>query len=352
MESIVRIKKWNDKATRVIITLSCALILCACQDDGDVSVPGVPDFDWNDVDGAVYVNDEYIKDATARFAAIPGTDSTAIVLSGVHPTEEIEVKMSTARDKDGNISFKGEQTVENVRNLSVAGKYMPYGSSYGQMPLVRVVVTYTVTNDIAAKEIAIPIDGNSGFRFYYSTYCHPSKSEIDSCQFIIGRINSELGRHLKTMSFKFTSDGQMTFSYTNSKSVESRQTFRYWIEEKDLPLRTVVNIDGPGLFYEYLLNALTPAENRIIGDLLHFDSQEIVRIQIDESDNQNEGIVILGDLHYKIFPYLYTTLLTDNVWSDMEKDCFGAIERAAKFSIKNNESVFNSYTWVFGNLSN
>lgn len=352
MKPFMKFTRQTDRWTTIGMVMLFACVLCSCHDDNDVSFSRLSDIDWNDTDGAITINDEYLKDASARFISVAGSDSATIVLSGVHPTEEIEMNVATTPGEYGDIIFRGEQTVEDVRHLKVAGRYHPYGGTSGYSSKVRVVVTYTVPNKISSKEITMPLNGTSGFRYHYDSYWHPSQEEVDSCEFIIGRINSELGRHLKNLSFKFGDDGNLTFSYTNSKSVETQQTFRYWIDEKELSQRTLVNIDNSELFYEFLLNSLTPVENRIVGDLLRFDNNENVRLQIDENDSQGDGVVILGDMHYKIFPYLYTTLPTDNVWTGKEKDCFDAMERVARHSDGSYISKrLYSFAWAFGNGS-
>lgn len=353
MKAIMKFTRQANKGITILVGMLCAFIVCGCQDENDMPTTPLTDIDWNDVDGSILLNDVYLKDATAQFIAVSGSDSATIVLSGVHPTEKIEMEVATTRDGEGGITFVGEQTIENLRQLKVAGRYRPYGGTSGYSSMIRIGVSYSVPNKISSSEFVIPFNENSGFRYHYDSCWNPSREEIDSCEFIIGRINPELGRHLKNLSFKFGNDGNLTFSCTNSKSVVTKQTFRYWIDEKELPQRIVVNIENSELFYDFLLNSLTPDGNRIVGNILKFDTDSEARIHIVEKDNQIDGIVILDDLHYKIFPYLYITLPTDKVWSDKEKDCFEAMERVARHSERlNSTNLWYSFGWAFGNGSN
>lgn len=352
MKPIMKLMEWHLRPAAWTATL-CAVIACGCSDDNNTRLATLDDLDWNNSNASLLLNDQRIADASAKFTTVPGSDKATLTLSGVHPSEEIEMEVTTVSDGEGGTIFRGEQTVENLRDIKVAGRFRPYGGTSGYPSTVRVVVTYTVPNDIATKEISIPINENSGFRFHYNTFSHPSKEEEDSCEFILKKINTELRKNIRNLTFKFSEDGLLTLSYATAKS-DSTRSFRYWIERGDPSHSrpTMANIENSKAFFSHLLTALTPSENLIFDDFIQLAGNIPARIQIDESTGQSDGVIILGDFHYKIFPYLYTTLLTDGVWGEKEKACFGTMERAAKLCADHNDSSWISYCWAFGNSAN
>ncbi|MDE6532312.1 MAG: hypothetical protein K2M27_02105 [Muribaculaceae bacterium] len=353
MKTITTITKWNARISGLGVALICALAMCGCHED-DVAMTDtqLPDVDWNDVEESIFLNGEYMRNASAQFVAIPGSDMTGLILSGIHPSETIEMEVTTStRDNNEGIDFSGEQTIEGSRHIKVEGLYRPrhfYGGTSEKSSMMKMKVSYEVPN--STREYVISFNDKSGFCYKEIEGSFPnSKPDVEqkseSCRSICKRINSEFGKHVKSLSFKFEDNGNMTLAYTSANREELSQTFRYWIEpEQDYDRITVENGSS---FYETLLNALTPADNRVIGDMLYLSQYESANLFVaKENAIKSDEVIILDDLHHKIFPYLYVTLLTDGSWTSTEKTGFNTIEEMAKEAYPDN---WRSYRWAFCN---
>lgn len=341
--------------TSVLLTLA----LCGCGSDNDdvVFVSKLTDAEWGNVKGAIFLNDEVMKGATARFDEIPGSDSVRMVLSGLHPEEDIEMNVAAVRDDNGNIAFEGEQTVWNVRELRVKGIYSPEESLTGTMgtkPMVRVNVTYTVPNKIFSGTYTIRFDDdNGGFRYFPERGTYPgskpptSPTPSDSCKFICDRINSELAGHLKSLSFAFDGNGQMTLAGETSGSGKSVRTFRYWVGTENS--RDYIHIDSIALFYESLLNVLAPAGNRIPPNIQYNRERKsaILFIRNDVDKYENSVVTLVDEMHNGIFPYLYYMLPTDGAWTAKDKDCFNTMIKKARRLDPESPGFYYTFSWAF-----
>lgn len=358
MREFITFARWDGKAAMLCIALVCAWVVSGCRSDNDAPIPQLTDVDWKDAQVSVLLNNECLDDASARFVAIPGSDSVRMELSGVHPKEKIEIRVMTSLDNEGNITFKGEQEIANLRHLEVEGVYTPvppHDGASGNSPIVRIDIAYSVPHRISSKEFTIPFNDRDGFCYRRDFGVYPQaspeyKSRADSCEFICKRINSELGRHVESIVFRFDDNGRMTFEAAKPGHVVQKESFRYWISEEGHFGDNVVNIENGVLFYECLLKALSPVERHGAIDIPHLSGSQVAGIFVQETKvvnfNIDKAIILMDDLNYKIFPYLYDTLLTDGAWTDKETDCFGTIERASR-----QDSVTSgSSTWAFAVL--
>ncbi len=333
------------------------ILLCGCNSDTDnPSMPQLTDADWNEVYGAVFLNDECLKDASAGFEAIPGSDSVKMVLTGVHPEEGIELNVATATVANGDIMFEGEQSIEHVRHLKVTGLYRPKESQVGtagNTPMLQVHVVYTVPGEISPVACNIKFTDGNGFRYNRDLATYPqAKPEAslrqDSCEFICESINSELARHIESVSFCFDANGQMSFAYNKSKSNEIVRTSRYWISGRDGDENSIVLIDNATDFYDALLEAMIPDENKVVGNMPYNPTGKAASLLVHKASKTNDPleVAIVDDMHSGIFTYLYNSLLTDRVWTDMEKDCFGIMSRRAG-ELNLNNSSYTVCSWTF-----
>lgn len=332
-------KRIKDMAMLSIATL-CSLILCGCNSDNDMpSMSQLTDVEWNEVYGAIFLNDECIKDASARFEAISGSDSVKMVLSGVHPEEEIELNVATVTEANGDITFVGEQSLEYIRHLKVTGLYRSMESqagTAGNTPMLQVRIAYTVPGEISPAACLIKFTEDSGFRYNRDSGTYPqAKPEAslrqDSCEYICERINSELARHIESVSFSFDAGGQMAFAYNKPMSNEIVRTFRYWISSRQGDGTNIVLIDNASDFYDAVLDVLIPEENQALGNLQYNPESPVATLLVSKDSDTNDPLEIsfVDDMHSGIFPYLYNALLTDRVWTDKEKDCFATMTRRA-----------------------
>lgn len=331
--------------------------LCGCNSDNDnPSMPQLTDADWNEVYGAVFLNDECLKNASASFDAIPGSDSVKMVLSGVHPEDGIELNVATAIDANGDITFEGEQSIEHVRHLKVTGLYRSKESqagTAGNTPMLQVRVAYTVPGEISPMACNIKFTEGKGFRYNRDLGTYPqAKPEAslrqDSCEFICESINSELARHIESVSFSFDANGQMSLAYSKSKSNEIVRTFRYWISGREGKENSIVLIDNASDFYDTILDVLIPDENQAVGDMPHNPTTKAASLLVhkDSKTNGTLEVAVVDDMHSGILPYLYNSLLTDRVWTDKEKDCFATMSRRAG-ELNLNKPSYAVCSWTF-----
>lgn len=351
MRAIETIKRLSAKAGECVALL-CLLMICGCSSGNDEMPDNPANSDWNDADISIFLNGEYVGNASATFAFHSDSDSADMVLTGINPTENIELKVATSvYDKDG-ISFKGEQNVEDMRIIKVEGLYRPrpfYGGT-SQKSMIKINVSYSVPNEITSRDITIPFEENYGF-------CYPMKVSLnqifeDSCDYICKNINAELGRHLKSATFRFDENGKLAFSYVSADSKETKHTFRYWISLETEPntRNKIINVAEGDRFYECLLNALTPPENRIVGNLLFLPHHDVAKLYVDDNIRQfvpsSSVITVLDELQYNIFPYFLSTLMTDRFWSEDEKRYLNCAREIAQVTFESPFGLTRSYSWA------
>lgn len=344
MKTYMSICKIMKDSSRIWIGMLLTFIICSChsEDTDTLPLPQLTDEDCKEATAAVFLNGERLADASVFFTKEPESGSFRMELSGVHPADKIELEVATTRSDGGFILFEGEHIVDNLRHMKIDGFYRPYS------PLVRVNISYMVPDEITSKTYTIPFEENSGICFQkYSNF--ETSSEADSLRFICNRINSELSKHLKSIAISFESDGRMTFEYTNSKQEKSKQSFRYWISKQAWSGDNIIHIEQPDLFYNFLLNAMIPDENKTLGNFPYIAKDSTATLFIHEYHNYefSKSIVLAGDIHQKIYSYLYNFLLTDGTWTDEEKACFRLMVRKTDYFCRALPEVYQAYTWAF-----
>lgn len=310
------------------------------------------DFDWNNADISVFVNDIYVQNADVEFVSKSDSDSATMVLKGLNPVENIEIDVTKTRYDEDGIAFNGEQIIENRRGISVRGLYRPrafYGGGANQSPMIKMNISYTIPNTIASRQFIIPFTEDNGFSYWETVITN--REYIDSCKYICKRINTEIGKRLKSMTFRFGDNGQLSLSYITSESKEVKRNFRYWIGPEEWPRlgdNKIAYIENGGDFYKFILDALTPDENKSIGDILSLPHHEFARLSINETvshyGEQASVLSIPDDLQFNIFPYFLATLKTDSNWSDEERKYLNCAQTMAKSFYNAN---YLCYMWAF-----
>lgn len=337
---------------RLWIGVLLGLIIGSCnsEDNHPLTAHQLTDEDCNEAPAAIFLNGERLTNASVMFTSSPDAGSVTMTLSGVHPTEKIKLDVQTTSNEVGNILFNGELNTHNLYDIKIDGFYKP--KSISTLPLVRINILYTVPDEITSKTYTIPFDENSGF--CYQKYSNmETSSQADSLRFICNRINIELAKHLKSITFRFDTDGVMTFEYTDTKQVVNKHTFRYWISKQDWSGDNIVHIEEPEMFYDCLLNSLIPEENRALATFPYSTEVSSATLFIHEYHNYMyaQSIVLIGDIHQKIYSYLYYLLLTDRRWTDEERDCFLLMmKQTGKFCEWGKPEVFDGYPWAFATL--
>ena len=122
----------ND-SVRVWIGLLLTFIFYSCHsyDNDQLPLPQLTDAACNDAPTAIFLNDQRLADASVKFISSTESksDSVRMVLSGVHPTDIIELDVVTRRSDGGFIQFEGERIFHNIRHIKVEGFYRPYETS-------------------------------------------------------------------------------------------------------------------------------------------------------------------------------------------------------------------------------
>lgn len=344
----MNINKIVRTSIRMLICFLLTFIICNCNSEyNDPIIPQLTDDACKEANVAIFLNDERLTDASVQFTTSPDSSATRMVLSGVNPTDIIELDVMTTRNKAGFIIFEGEKIVNNVQSIKIEGFYRPYDT-----PLVRINISYMVLDKITSNTYEIPIEENSGL--CYQKYSNmETASESDSLRFICKRINSELAKHLKSIAFRFESDGTMNFEYTTTKQKEFKQSFRYWISKQDWRGDNIIHIEQPNLFYECLLNALIPDENKTLGIFPYITQDSTATLFIHEYHNYklSKSIVLIGDIHYMIYSYIYHFLPTNWIWTEEEKACFNLMmTQTEKFCHWSKPITYDGYPWAFATL--
>ena len=175
-------------------------------------------------------------------------------------------------------------------------------------------------------------------------------SQADSLMSLCDQINAKLAEHLKSIEFRFRSDGKMDFEYSDTDERIFCKSFRYWISSQTRSKDKVILIDQPYLFYDFLLNALIPEENKALGIFPFLTDDQAVTLFLHEYFNQefSNTVVLIGEFHHSICSYLYNLLPTDRSWTAMERDSFRLMSRQTElFAQKDDPALYQYYTWAF-----
>jgi len=339
------------------------LLACGCDSDNSVkpTLQQLTKVSINDTRGSIVLNNETMPDAYAYFETVPSLDAVKpvkIVLCRVHPTEKIEMEVSATGNSEGNIVFEGEQMVNDVRHIKVKGLYRASQTdddSSEKSSKIKINVSYTVPNSMFSKEYVIPFDGCNGFCYnrdpgQYPMSDYDIEGQRDSCEWICKKINSELARDIKSLSFKFEDNGQLTLGYTTPKLDVFKQSFRYWL--RLYGDKIYVNIENPGLFYGFLLNALNLSSDQSLDKPSYLPEYETAEIYIEGCNylnnfKFNRSIVIRDDLRYKVFSYVRDKFENDGTLSEKEKGYLNTMENVAKRNYDGREYSISIYEWAF-----
>lgn len=349
--------------TIACISILLTAIVYGCQENRDVVASPLSDIDWDQVEEVIFLNNEYLSSAKARFKTSTISDSTCIVLSGVHPNEEIEINVATMIEENGIIRFSGEQTIAKERNLKVSGiyasqQYKPVDSQFTCS--MRVDISYSVP---FSTEYTIKFDERCGFRYHRDLSIYPLATSDDDFQLdkehICNRINSELALIIKSMYFRFGQDGIMTFGYTSIENNTVYLDYRYWIKEQKSSGNNIVFIENPQSFYKALLEAMTPIRNRRDIDMSSITQYNTATLFLVENEyftnylNLAKSIYIVDEMHHNIFPYLYDNLPDGWKWSDSDSESFDDMYKLAKSydSAEKDSDFYNGYSWAFCNFA-
>lgn len=338
-----------------------AMLACVtqgCSSESEIIQPKLTDESCRNSPSYVYVNDELITGASVRFYPIEDSDSVRMEIIGVYPDGNIEMNVATTgTDDKQRILFEGHQKMEGVRNLKVEGFYLPKTSSYSSLaypPTVNVKITYTVPEGIASTEYTVYFNEWNGIN--YSPFTNIDRKEIWT---LLSKLNSEIGKRIKSITFRFEENGQMEFEYTTQTLETFSQTFRYWIDGTPLADHRVVRIENAPLFYKSLYDALLPSENRDMWGLPHIPEYPTASLYIGRTSNYypDNPIVLLDDIHAKIFQYLYYLLINENTWTDLENLAFKRLASLAESYIRDINTHYPNvsyelYTWAFANSKN
>ena len=111
----------------------------------------------------------------------------------------------------------------------------------------------------------------------------------------------------------------------------------------------IIHIEQPDLFYDCLLNALIPDENKMLGTFPYIAQDSTAVLFIHEFHNYefSKSIALAGDMHQKIYSYFYNFLLTDRTWTEEEKACFRLMDSMTEHFCHTLPEVYQSYTWAF-----
>lgn len=337
MNKLKRIIESQGGETMLLICFLLSLTFAGCSSDDGPLFPNPTDTDYDKVEMLIFVNKEYLPDASARFIEIPGSDSIRLELYDVYPNDTICMNLATTHDErrrtvfSGEYEVKGQQTSNiylreiSVVNFKVDGYVSGPASSF-QPNKVRIDISYTVPDMIANERFLIEFGDNdnedSGFR--------PDKSytRLDSCNFICQRINSEIGRLIKSFCITCRPDGHLTCEYIAADGSSHSRDFRYWLR-KDWYFNDVIEIDDAVSFYAFFLEAITPKAN--LGHLEAIPYQPDGRtaglVVNKRWSLTTKGITFLDSFRYKIFTYLRFTLPVDFSWTPYEIACFNCIEK-------------------------
>lgn len=346
-------------AVRFYFSLVFVIVITACHsdDDIDLTINQLYGMDWQAVQGSVSLNNEIIDGASAEFENIPDSDELMLRLYGVHPVETIEIKVTATSEDPYNITFKGENSIENARHLKVEGIYSTHNSDSITLdrPCLQINITYDVPDTRLTRAFVIPFDSVSGFRHISDYGTYPLAQEYveaqrDSCEFICQKINHELGENIRSLTLKFNRYGEMDFSCMTSQLEESNQPFRYWIQIEESTGKRIIEIENPDGFYECVMKAM--GITSIKDDYPSISQAGIGHIFIEESNSElNYRIIFLDELHYEIFSLFYDRFQELGVLPDNAREYFDLMYKFASAAYHSPEYMvkFKSYRWAFEN---
>lgn len=334
-----------------------ALILCGCSSDDPAPDPlkELPGLQLKNMNCSFSLNGEDMPDAFARFYAVPQSDEVNLLLTGIHPTEELQIPLTASGDGNGNILFEGDEPANNLRCIHVKGIYKPGADNGEKSPSIKIDLTYSVPSNTYSKEYVIPFDGYNGFLYNRDPGQYPmSKWDIegqrDTCQSICKTINSELAKELKSLSFKFENNGRLTLSSTGPELNVSSQSFRYWL--RTVSRDTLVNVENPALFYDFILNALNLNKKTAPDQYTYVPEYETAEIYVDRVSTLNnlkfsKAIVVRDDLRHKIFSYVRDKYQDCDTWGDRERRLLNTMEAVARRNYDGRNYSMPIYEWGF-----
>lgn len=344
-------------ATIMIMTL----LMSACSSEEGVENPvnQLKDLRFKDMHYSVSLNGEELPDAFGYFVSVPLTDTVKLVLKGVHPVEKLDIPVSATRDMEGNIVFEANDSVKNIRHFHVSGVYRRNEAEPDKSSM-KVEVTYTVPNSLTSEKFEIPFDGKNGFCYNRDFGQYPmSKWDIegqrDTCEWICNRINAELVKDIKMLSFSFSERGEMTVSRTSAANEVSSRTFRYWLNEGyDDERNLYVDIENPELFYDFLHAALginVPSGSASYLPEGDYTTAEIYIDKVGASNNYSQhfhqSVVVRDNLRYSIFSYFRDKYDGDTSWTDKERKFLNTMIGVAKRNYSGRIGREGNYEWAF-----
>lgn len=347
------------KMTKMWAGMLCAFALSGCQSSDEMSMPQLTDANWNEVQGSITLNNEYLEGASAEFAAIPGTDSVSLKLSGVHPTEIIEMNVATTRTDEGDIAFEGKQFTKYTRELTVNGLYTRVSPDMGATAKssVKIDIEYNVPIQNIHRTYYIDFNGDSGFRYIREAGTYPmAKVDIegqrDSCEYISRIINTELAKNLRAFSLELGYNGQMTLTYTTSDSEKREQDFRYWMRTEKISGNYIFEVENPGLFYDCVFRAFNLTNTPLYQTQPYVAENDIASLYLWANDDyRDRKIIFLDDIHHNIFKYINNSFQEKGLWSIYDKRyidlLYSCIHRAE--DTPDNMAAFQMARWMLSN---
>lgn len=334
--------------------LVMALLISGCSSDEPVEDPSsrLPYIRPDETSLSISLNEEQLTAASAYFTATPLSDEVRLVMKGVHPSEKIDLAVTATFDKEGNIVFEGSEYMENLREIHVTGQYTRSESGEN---VLDIDVTYTVPGANSSREYVIPFDGHNGFLYNRDPGQYPMckwdiEGQRDTCQSICKTINSEVARELKSLSFKFENNGRLTLSSTDHDLNVTSQSFRYWL--RTVSRDTLVNVENPALFYDFILNALNLNKKTAPDQYSYVPEYETAEIYVEGTTylnnfKFNSSVVIRDDLRHKIFSYVRDKYQDCDTWGDRERRFLNTMETVARRNYDGRNYSMPIYEWGF-----
>lgn len=349
------------------LMMLCAMILPGCNSEDmviDIPINELTSIKLYEPKYSISINNETVNNAYAYFVMDPDSGESMVVLTGLHPAQELQIPISATRNSDGNIVFEGEELVENVRHIKVDGLYesqQDENIERSQRSLLKIDVSYTVPNEMFNKEYLIPFDGHNGFCYNRNLEQYPMsdydiEAQRDSCDLICKKINVALGEYIKSMKFKFSHDGILTVeirvsSDENKYFMTHLHISRFWIRyDNGFP---IVSFENPRLFYSSLLhacllnvNAITLAECYMPD---YFRLGELY-LGVDDilSDKRFKTAVVLRDIfQYNVFSLMKGRENSGEKWTAEDMRFFDSMQNICKKSYSERDTPMSRYEWAF-----
>lgn len=352
--------KIMERVTHILIYLIIALAISSCDsNDVDNMFSDLSNVDWDQVDELVVLNNEIINGASIEFVEVPDSDALVLKLHGVHPYETIEMEVTAARDKQGNILFQGEHAIEDIRSINVNGIYIPTQMAEGMNTAkssAKINISYTVPSPLLEMSHTIPFNEDSGFCYIPDEGTYPLatvdvEAQRDSCRFICKQINSEIGKNLMLLNFKFDNQGKMRLSLVTTNYQEYSKEFRYWISKGKLTNKKYIEIENADSFYESIFNTIGLDMNQSNYEF----SYNVAHLYIEERQRKPKSrIVILDKIHNEIFIDFYRFFSECGIWTENEKKYIDLMRNKCNWSYSTPGHIvdFEYYRWAFENYDN